>query len=129
MVIDGTTSNVRFGSEADICSAKSDVRFAPNSDRKSGHQQTVMSALPLKADMCSALAHVRLGHLRTKSPLTHSTQNVRRSGANEALGRLRTKICVLQAPRQIGFVRRGLKYNFPLGERIDPIRDGQRLLD
>ena len=50
-------------------------------------------------------------------------------GANEALGRLRTKICVLQAPRQIGFARRGLKYNFPLGERIDSIRDGQRLLD
>jgi hypothetical protein len=27
---------VPFGSKADICTAKSDVRFTPNSDRKSG---------------------------------------------------------------------------------------------
>jgi hypothetical protein len=27
---------VRFGSEADMCAAKSDVRFAPDSDRESG---------------------------------------------------------------------------------------------
>jgi hypothetical protein len=38
--------------------AKTDVRFTPNGDRKSGHSQKVMSALPLKADMCSALADV-----------------------------------------------------------------------
>ena len=42
--------NVRFGSLADICSATSHVRFTPNSDRKSGLPQTVMSALPPKAD-------------------------------------------------------------------------------
>src|SRR5262245_31047535 len=52
-----------FGSEADICAcpATSDVRFTPNSDRESGHRQAVMSALPPKADMCSALAHVCFG--------------------------------------------------------------------
>ena len=44
--------NVRFGSLADICSAKGHVRFAPNSNRESGFPQTAMSALPLKADMC-----------------------------------------------------------------------------
>ena len=32
-------SNVRFGSKADICSAKRHVRFTPNSDCKSGHLQ------------------------------------------------------------------------------------------
>src|SRR5262249_24812995 len=37
------------------------VRFTPNSDRESGHRQTVMSALPPKADMCSATAHVCFG--------------------------------------------------------------------
>src|SRR5512139_3553610 len=52
---------VRFGSEADICSAISDVRFTPNSDRESGFPQKVVSALPPKADMCGALAHVRFG--------------------------------------------------------------------
>jgi hypothetical protein len=50
--------NVRFGSQADICSAIGHARFTPNSDRKSGHQQNVMSALPAKADTSGALAHV-----------------------------------------------------------------------
>jgi hypothetical protein len=31
-----STLSVRFGSLADICSAKGHVRFAPNSDRESG---------------------------------------------------------------------------------------------
>ena len=54
-------AHVRFGSEPDICAAKNDVRFTPNSDRKSRHAQMVMSALPPKADMCSALADVCYG--------------------------------------------------------------------
>jgi hypothetical protein len=54
-------ANVRFGSKADICSATIDVRFAPNSDRESVFPQKVMSALPPKADMCGALAHVCFG--------------------------------------------------------------------
>jgi len=29
--------NVRFGSKADMCAATSDVRYYPNSDRKSRH--------------------------------------------------------------------------------------------
>src|SRR5215831_13773926 len=49
--------NVRFGSKADMCSARAHVRFAPNSDRESRHPQTVMSALPPKADICAAPAH------------------------------------------------------------------------
>jgi hypothetical protein len=40
--------NVRFGSLADICNAKAHVRFTPNSDRESGLQQKVMSALGQK---------------------------------------------------------------------------------
>jgi len=55
------TRDVRFGSKADICAAKSDVRFTPNSDRKSGFPHKVMSALPPKADMCSAVAYVCFG--------------------------------------------------------------------
>jgi hypothetical protein len=50
--------NVRFGSAADMCAAKSHVRFTPNSDRESGPSQKAMSALHPKADMCSALADV-----------------------------------------------------------------------
>jgi hypothetical protein len=49
---------VRFGSKADRCVAKSDVRFTPNSDRESGFPQKVMSALPPKTDMCAALVDV-----------------------------------------------------------------------
>src|SRR5262249_18650446 len=51
--------HVRFGSKADMCSASKHVRFTPNSDRKSGLPQELMSALPPKADMCGALPHVR----------------------------------------------------------------------
>jgi len=35
--------------------------LAPNSDRESGLRQTVMSALPPKADMCGANRNVRFG--------------------------------------------------------------------
>jgi hypothetical protein len=45
------SQDVRFGSKADMCGAKRYVRFTPNSDRKSGLRQTVMSALPPKADI------------------------------------------------------------------------------
>lgn len=31
--------DVRFGSQADMCSAQGHVRFTPNSDRESGHQK------------------------------------------------------------------------------------------
>ena len=44
-----------------MCSAKRHVRFTPNSDRESGHRQTVRSALPPKADMCGATWHVCFG--------------------------------------------------------------------
>ena len=40
--------------KADMCAAKSDVGFTPNSHRESGFPATGMSALPPKADMCSA---------------------------------------------------------------------------
>jgi len=45
------SSDVRYGSKADVCVAKPHVRLTPNSDRKSGFPQNAMSALPLKADM------------------------------------------------------------------------------
>ena len=38
---------------------KAHVRFTPNSDHESGLAQPVMSALPLKADMCGATRDVR----------------------------------------------------------------------
>jgi hypothetical protein len=52
--------NVRFGSKADMCGAKGDVRFTPNSDRESGFpQKESMSALSPKANMCGATWDVR----------------------------------------------------------------------
>jgi len=44
-----------------VCGAQAHVRFTPNSDRESEIPQKVMSALPPKADMCSAVAHVCFG--------------------------------------------------------------------
>src|SRR5262245_46366182 len=42
-----------------MCGARAYVRFTPDSDHESGHVPMVMSALPPKADMCSAIGHVR----------------------------------------------------------------------
>src|SRR5262245_47626785 len=69
--------DVRFGSKADSCSAATHVRFAPNSDRESGHTQPVMSALPPKADMCGATAHVCFG---PKADITFAFIAVLKSG-------------------------------------------------
>jgi hypothetical protein len=70
--------NVRFGSLADICSAKGHVRFAPNSDRESGFPQTVMSALTPKADMCGATGDDRHGQKRTSfRTMASSHRNLR----------------------------------------------------
>jgi hypothetical protein len=52
-----TKAHVRFGSKADICSAKRHVRFTP----KSGHVNKLMSALGQKRTFAVALAHVRYG--------------------------------------------------------------------
>jgi hypothetical protein len=57
----GLRPDVRFGSKADMCTAKSDVRFTPNSDRESEFPQKLMSALPPKADMCGATRDVCYG--------------------------------------------------------------------
>jgi hypothetical protein len=54
-------ADVRFGSLADKCTAQRHVRFAPNSDHKSGLSQLAMSALPPIADMCGAAAYVCYG--------------------------------------------------------------------
>src|SRR5215470_1612783 len=40
---------------------KRHVRFTPNSDRESEFPHKVMSAIPPKADMCSALTYVYFG--------------------------------------------------------------------
>jgi hypothetical protein len=54
-------ADVRFGSLADIRTAQTNVRFTLNSDRESEFPQKVMSALPLKAEVCSAIRDVRYG--------------------------------------------------------------------
>jgi len=54
-------ADVRFGSKADIRTAKRHVRFTPDSDTESEIPQKAMSALPPKADMCGANRHVRFG--------------------------------------------------------------------
>jgi hypothetical protein len=48
-----------------MCTAIGHVRFTLNSDRESGHQSRVMSALPPKADMCGATRMSALGQKRT----------------------------------------------------------------
>src|SRR5262245_35517578 len=66
-----TGTYVRFGSKADMCNAKRDVRFIPNSNRESEIPQKAMSALAPKADMCSALVHVRFGPIADKKEVAN----------------------------------------------------------
>jgi hypothetical protein len=78
--------HVRFGSRADICSATAHVRFTPNSDRKSGHPHKVMSALPPKADRCSAKRNVGYGpeaDIRLFNHLVGRHQQIVRDGKSE----------------------------------------------
>jgi hypothetical protein len=86
------TRDVRFGSKADIRDAKSHVRFTPNSDRESKIPQNVMSALPPKADMCSALADVCFGPIVDIPPSARSPRrraiHRRRDRKAERRGRL-----------------------------------------
>src|SRR5262249_30622601 len=62
----------------DMCSANGDVRFTPESDHESGHQQEFMSALPPKADMCGATRDVRFGPKadinRTTPPMSEQSK-------------------------------------------------------
>jgi hypothetical protein len=43
-------------------------RSGSNLDRESGHSQKVVSALPLKADVCGAMAHVGFGPIADIAP-------------------------------------------------------------
>jgi hypothetical protein len=60
--------DVRFESQADMCTAIGHVRFTPNSNRESRHRQPVMSALPSIADMCGATSDVGYGPKADISP-------------------------------------------------------------
>jgi hypothetical protein len=85
--------DVRFGSLADICSANSHVRYAPESDRESRHPQPGMSALHPKADMCSALAHVRYGPIADISIRATSDEYSSARQDNPDLGEL-VRLCL-----------------------------------
>jgi hypothetical protein len=45
-------NNVRFESEADICSAQTRVRLTPNSNRESRLPRKIVSVLSSKTDVC-----------------------------------------------------------------------------
>ena len=67
--------DVRFGSEADMCNAPTHVRFAPNSDRKSGPPQNVMSALGQKQTI--ALQRPRLLYPPEAAPSCHLSSDIK----------------------------------------------------
>ena len=85
----GAKGHVRFGSKADIWSAKRHVRFTPNNDRESGLSQTVMSALPPKADMCGARAYVCFGPIADIAVITVCQS----AAGTRASGQIRSAFC------------------------------------
>jgi hypothetical protein len=60
---------------AGMCSAKGRVRFGLNSDRESGLPHTVMSALPLKADVCGANRQVCFAPIADIIPISEGGQS------------------------------------------------------
>jgi len=73
---------VRFGSEADMCSAKGHVRFTPESDRESGHAANGHVCFTPKSGLmqCNSqcLLWAKSGH--------HDHLSAESSGASEAEG-------------------------------------------
>src|SRR5262245_52501722 len=59
-------SNVRFGSKADMCAAKRNVRFTPNSDRESGIPAKGHVRFTPKSGLCGAAMDVRYGPIADK---------------------------------------------------------------
>jgi hypothetical protein len=68
-----------------MCAAKRHVCFTPNSDRESGLRQTVMSALPPKADMCGATRDVCFGPKADMMPITISVGLIYRNAIHMTL--------------------------------------------
>src|SRR5262245_30986940 len=97
----GCSGYLRFGSQADIYGAKHHVRLRPNSDHEKRISGEIMSALPSKADMCSAMAHVCFGP-KADMPLFNNFVSARkerrRDGQAERFGGL-------QVNRQFEFGR------------------------
>jgi hypothetical protein len=54
----------------------------PNSDRKSGHPQNAMSALPLEADVCGANRYVRFGPIADIDLFDHFVRNCEHGGSH-----------------------------------------------
>ena len=72
--------NVRFGSEADICSAQAHVRFTPNSDRESGPPQSHVRFTPESGHVrCTSLC---LLWANTGHRVTHSITSLARASSD-----------------------------------------------
>src|SRR5262249_49669974 len=85
-----------LGQKRTCAPQKTDVRFSPNSDRESESTQTVMSALPPKADMYGAVHYV-MSALGTKRTLTASCLN---QFLFVVVKPLRRQLPLLRFPRQ-----------------------------
>jgi len=78
--------DVRFGSEADMCSARGHVRFTPESDQNSGHRGLPMRAelLPSKIQTSTPLLKEHLHIDPTGTEGTPSCNYGRRCGILKA---------------------------------------------
>ena len=114
-------ADVRFGSKADMCGAPSHVRFTPNSDRESGLPQTVISALPPKADI-----DLHRAHLKRIPPMEGRDRRARACAGGTRHGEIPTQ----QRTRLLVFARagsdavvRGLRVHDRIGVILHCARD------
>jgi len=101
------------------------VRFAPNSDRESDFPQTVMSALPPKADMCSALAHVRYGPIADSCTAANSPiRSPRELWQSTRIGFRRSILSWETSRDPVSGRSRGRTSSSPLGQSAKQVRSG-----
>src|SRR5262245_10680735 len=94
-----------LGHKRTSCTAATHVRFTPKSDRESGHPQTVMSALPPKADVCAALADVCFGPIADIAQVDLTTPKER-----PPCGWPSPKIIIIESLRSSAVVGRSLPF-------------------
>src|SRR5262245_12333775 len=112
-----------LGQKRTYASQQDDVCFTPDSDGESELPQTVMSALPPKADMCGAARNVRFGPKADIHSITSSARCCRLNGTDRpsvlAVFRLMAISYVVGActGRSAGFSPLRIRSTYPAARR------------
>ena len=102
----GVGGNVRFGSKADMCSAKGDVRFTPKSGHAPAQARTQESLLQMSATLVVVPAfrwHIRCDKVRVGiAPSAIACQHIRPTRFERRILAIPIHLCPSPTPRTMG---------------------------